>query len=70
MWNEIHTWDESTGQESYVGLLSATPEDDYYLALVGNYFYYYSGDGSIIRKIDVTQANTDYFDVATNIFPR
>lgn len=67
MWNEIHTWDESTGQGSFVGLLNASPEDEYYLAPVGNYFYYYSGDGSIIRKIDVAQANTDNFDVATNI---
>lgn len=66
MWNEIHTWDESTGQGSLVGLLNASPQDEYYLAPVGNYFYYYS-DSYTIRKIDVSASGTDDFDVATNI---
>lgn len=65
--NEIYTWDESTGQESLVGTLNTFPGDEYYLAPVGNYFYYYADSSTIIRKIDVSASGTDDFDVATNI---
>ena len=62
----VFNWFESTGSASIVGQLSDSASDNHFVEYNG-YIYYFGNNGQV-RRIDVTKAGTDDFDVVSDIY--
>lgn len=63
----VYIWDESTGTSTSVGYMSGPAVDNHFVEYNG-YIYYIDSNSGEVRRIDVTNAGTDDFDVVSDIY--